>query len=229
MMAPLFFGTLFGLLAALFAAWGLSADSPWAFALLWASFAYFVGSSAYLLNLPMLFGKKNGSVGWLATFLTLPYLATMRGIWWMRKLISNEAIYDEVVPNIFVGRRPLATELPPHVGLVVDLTCEFSEEAGVREGRRYLCVPTMDGSVPPDVESFKEVMQEAVSFPGTLYIHCAYGHGRAALMAAAILVGRGIVASPKDAFTLMRKTRKGIRPNVAQGRWLKNVTHEAQG
>jgi protein-tyrosine phosphatase len=227
MTASLFFGTLFGLSAALFATWGLSVGPPWSFLFFWISFSSFAGSSAYLLNLPMLFGKKNGSVGWLATVLTLPYLATMRGIWWGRRLISKEAPYDEVAPNIFVGRRPLPTELPAHIELVVDLTCEFSEESGVREGRTYLCVPTMDGSVPPDIESFRDVVQEAASHPGPLYIHCAYGHGRAALMAAAILIDRGIVASPTDAFALMRKTRKGIRPNGAQERWLRHVTDSA--
>ena len=228
MNTPSIIGMSFGLAAALLGDWGLSLTFPLSLIALWASFAAFIGSSAYLFNMPHFFGKEDGTLGLLPTILTLPYLLLVRGIWWTRKYLSSEATYNEVAPNIYVGRRPLAGELPENVSLVVDLTCEFSENRSIREGRQYVCVPTMDGSVPPDVDAFQTVMDTVVSYDGTIYIHCAYGHGRAALMGAATLVGKGIAANTEEAYSMMKQKRPGIRPNRMQSSWLERKVFAVQ-
>ena len=39
-------------------------------------------------------------------------------------------------------------ELPKDVCTVVDLTSEHLEDPAIRQTKRYVCLPTLDGSVP---------------------------------------------------------------------------------
>ena len=121
---------------------------------------------------------------------------------------------------------PLHGEIPPDVQTVVDLTCEFSEVRSVREGRRYISIPTMDGSVPPNLVTFRESVHETANLETPIYVHCAYGHGRAALMAASILIRRGVASSAEEAYALLKKARPGVRPNRLQRSWLQRVTSQ---
>ena len=216
-------GAPMAVIAVLLAVWGLSLPFPDALLPLWASFATLMSGLAYLLNMPQLLGKQDGQLNPLATLLTLPVLLVVRSIWWIRRKISNEAICNRVAPGLYVGRRPLAGELPTDVAHIVDLTCEFSEVKAIRNGRQYRSLPTMDGSVPPDIDAFRALVDEAAHTDASVYVHCAYGHGRAALMAAAILIRRGIADGPTEAYTMLKRERPGIRPNRLQRAWLQRV------
>src|SRR5438093_13740063 len=46
---------------------------------------------------------------------------------------------------------------------------------------------------------------------GRLLIHCANGHGRAGLVAAAWLIGQGLAGSPKEALDLLQSVRPRVR------------------
>ena len=204
---------------------GITIEGPLALLPYWASAAFLLGGAAYWFNLPVIFGKQpNGGHSPLSLLVMLPYLLTMRLVWRLRRALSSEDPFNEVSPGIYVGRRPLGDELPGDVELVVDMTCEFAEGKRVLGGRGYMCLPTMDGSVPPDPEAFQQMIEKIVAFDGKIYIHCAYGHGRAAVVAAATLVGRGIAKDSNEALEIMKGKRQGIRPNKHQNRWLRRVT-----
>ena len=113
-----------------------------------------------------------------------PYFLYAWTIWHLSRLLRSEDCYNEICPGLYVGRRAFASELPKDVRAVADLTAEFAEPREVRDGRRYLCLPTLDASVPPETE-FREFVQAILSESGPTYLHCAEGHGRSGM------VGRG--------------------------------------
>ena len=98
---------------------------------------------------------------------------------------------------------------------MADLTAEFAEPRAVRDGRRYLCLPTLDASVPPDAE-FREFVQAVLRESGPTYLHCAEGHGRSGMVAAALLMSKGLATDLEDAVTQLRNARPGIRLNERQ-------------
>jgi protein-tyrosine phosphatase len=103
---------------------------------------------------------------------------------------------------------------------VIDLTSEFSEPRAVRTGCAYLCLPTLDNAAP-DPEVFREAVQKAAVWESPVYLHCALGHGRSALVAAAVLRKRGLADSPEEAFAQVQQARPGVRLNRGQWAFLK--------
>jgi protein-tyrosine phosphatase len=97
----------------------------------------------------------------------------------------------------------------------VDLTAEFPEPRGVRTGRTYLCVPILDGAAT-DEQTLRELIDKIVAWPGGVYIHCAMGHGRSAMVAAAVLLARGLAVTAGEAEQSLRRGRPGVRLNRAQ-------------
>jgi protein-tyrosine phosphatase len=76
------------------------------------------------------------------------------------------------------------------------------------QGLTYLSLPTLDRSVPPFTDStFTFLQQINVCFLEGKHIvlHCRQGLGRAALMAASLLVMNGFI--PEQAFTQLSKAR----------------------
>ena len=129
--------------------------------------------------------------------------------------LTGEACWHEIIPGLFLGRRALGGELPAGVELIVDLTAEFPEPRIVRSTVDYRCLPTLDAFVP-DLDRLRELVAEVAAFPGRVYVHCALGHGRSALVVAAVLLARGVAADPKTAVTMVRAARTSIRLNRVQ-------------
>lgn len=63
---------------------------------------------------------------------------------------GSEPAVQEVAPGVHIARRPLAADVPTGVRHIVDLTAEFHAADGVRDGRRYTCVPLLDATAPAD-------------------------------------------------------------------------------
>jgi protein-tyrosine phosphatase len=140
-------------------------------------------------------------------------------LWHLQRWLSSAEPAHEVVPGTWVGRRPLPWELPGAVTLVVDLTGEFRELAGVRTGRTYICLPTLDAMAPRPAD-LRRAVETVAKWDGPVYIHCALGHGRTGTFAAAVLVARGVAADVPAALTMLRAVRPGIRLNPTQVRCL---------
>jgi protein-tyrosine phosphatase len=194
--------------------------------LLWPGGSYLVLAAAYAGLGPGVCGKRpDGRLAWWAVLPLFHYLLLTWAVWHLQRLLSREPACNEVVPGLWVGRRPLARELPPGTDLVVDLTAEFPEPRGVVVGRSYVCLPTLDALAPP-LAPMRELVKKVAAWPGTALVHCAAGHGRSAAVVAAVLLARGLAASPKEAQQLVRKARPGVSLNRPQRRLLEMLVPE---
>jgi protein-tyrosine phosphatase len=116
--------------------------------------------------------------------------------------------------------------MPAGVQTVVDLTAEFAEARAVRRAGTYLCLPIVDASVPTEAE-LRELLDRVSQSPEPVYIHCAEGHGRTGLVAAALLIRRGLAVDAESALAALRRVRPGIGLKPAQRALLERVCREA--
>ncbi len=188
--------------------------------LLWSGVSFLVVAGAYAWQKPQVFGKRpDGTMAWGPCVLLLPYLLLTWLIWYCQTRFSHEALCDEIAPKLWLGRRCSSNEIPPDVTLIVDLTSEFSEPPALLTSRAYLCLPTLDNTVP-ESKAFKEVVQKIAGWEGGVYVHCALGHGRSALVAAAILMVRGLAGSPEEALAQVKQARPRVKLNPVQQAFL---------
>jgi protein-tyrosine phosphatase len=192
------------------AEWG----SGWSL-LLWPGAAFSLVGLAYLASAPGLLGKRpDGRIGLASLLAFLPYLLLIWGIWIARRL-SRENPWDEVAPGLFLGSWPASGRLPPGVAVVVDMTAEFPARSSVVLGHDYICLPTLDTGVPA-LGSFASVARRVAGSAAPVYVHCGVGHGRSALMAAAILLCRGVVRTQPEAIDVLRTARPRVRLGANQ-------------
>ncbi|MFP2895425.1 tyrosine-protein phosphatase [Corallococcus sp. 4LFB] len=188
--------------------------------LLWPSVSFAVVALAYAGVGARAFGKQaDGRMRPGAVLALLPYLLLTWGTWYLARRISRERVLDEVAPGVLVGRRLLPGELPASVSAVLDLTSEFIEPEGIRSACRYVSLPILDASTLP-LERVVPVLRELATLPGPLYVHCAQGHGRTGMIAAALLVARGDAPDAKTALARVREARPAVRLSVQQERAL---------
>lgn len=218
------FGFLLSLLAAVLLGLALLSESWWARAALgWGALASAVPAAAYFFDRPRWLGKRlDGSISPTRVLLLLPFFLVTWGIWHLRRL-CGAGPFDVVGDGLYVGRRPLAGELPRDATLVVDLTSEFREVAPIRSLPGYCCLPALDGRAPPIDEQTRARVRAIADHRGTVYVHCAVGYGRSAALAAAVLVIRGAAQSIAQAEQQMKQARRGIGLNACQRRWARGV------
>ena len=184
--------------------------SGYCWLLLWPAASYLTISAGYALLGAGVFGKHlDGTMSPVAFVLMLPYVAGSWLIWAVTRLVSSEPPCSEVSEGLWIGRRPLARELPHEVGLVVDLTCELWEPREIRGRRDYLCVPTLDQCLPLD-HVLANIVRRVARERGMVLIHCAQGHNRSAAVAAAVMVVRGLAPDAEEA----SRRIAAVRPKI---------------
>jgi protein-tyrosine phosphatase len=198
-------------------------------ALLWPALSFAVVAAAYLGVGARVFGKRrDGTLAWECATGLLPYLLCTWATWHLVRWVRREPPFHEIAPGLLVGRRLRPREMPAGVQTVVDLTAEFAEPRAVRRAGTYLCLPILDASVPAEAE-LRELLDRISRSPESVYIHCAEGHGRAGLVAAALLVRQGLAKDAEAALAALRRARPGIGLNPAQRALLEQVCREACG
>lgn len=224
-------GALFVVIATLSSAATLAAVSlgyPFAWLGLWPATAFFVVGVGYLRFGARVFGKRDdGTIPLSTRLLLLPYLLVAWGIWSLIRL-GPERCWDRVAPGVYLGRRPYPRELPQDVTLVVDLTSEFARSIPKSSPLEYLCLPILDASMP-SVSELHALVGRVAAHAGPVYIHCAQGHGRSAVVAGALLVSRGIARDALEAESLMKSIRPGVHMSRLQRDRLAAVTTLVQG
>lgn len=103
----------------------------------------------------------------------------------------------------------------------MDLTSEFSEPAAMRSGD-YFCLPILDASIP-SLEEFLNGIERVASHPGPIYVHCAEGHGRTALFAAALLIRWSEAENSEQAMARLSAARPLVRLNSEQARFFESA------
>lgn len=190
----------------------------WRGLLAWSALSFAAAGLAYGRVGPSLFGKRaDGTLSAFRVALLLPYFAAT---WLLYAVAQRPPKWHRVADGLVLGRRlNRASSLPEGTTLVVDLTAELPEPSAVRGAARYLCVPAPDGHVP-EPSAFAAAVREAAAERGVVYVHCAQGHGRGALFAAAVLLARGGAATAQAAVRALRTVRPGVRLTGAQRAFL---------
>jgi len=190
-----------------------------AWILLWPALSSALVAVAYLANRPSLLGKRaDGSRPLALTLLYLPVLLGLWVRWYAVRAFGGEPPWVEVVPGLWLGRRPLAGELPPGTALIVDLTAEWERAWGLG-AIPHLQLPTLDG-MAPEPAAFQRLVDALADDPRPAYVHCAAGHGRSALLVAALLVRRGVDDDPERALARLAALRPKVVLTRAQRRLL---------
>lgn len=188
-----------------------------AFALGWPAVDFLLLGLAYLGRRDLVFSKDpvNGRLALWSKVLLAPYLIMTAALWHLIRLISREPAHGLLAPGVFVGRRLLPSEYPAGILTIVDLTAEIDELRPSAGEHRYHSVPLLDGAALPPGE-LREVAARIAALPRPVYVHCAQGHGRTAMVAAALLLALGHVSSPSQALARVAVCRPGAKPNRAQ-------------
>lgn len=203
--AAVFFlvATIFTVEAAILGGWG--------WVLVWPAASFLGVAVAYAGVGPRVFGKRDdGALGLLPLLFFSPYLLPTWGLWHVLRWFSTQPACQEIVPGIWLGRRLLAGEVPPGIGLIVDLTAEFVEPTDVKADRVYVALPTLDGEIAA-LHRLREVVEQILATNAEVLIHCASGHGRSAMVVACVLIAKGLAADAETAEDLIRT----VRPKVA--------------
>ncbi len=192
----------------------------------WLGVSFLVVACCYLGLGAGPFGKrKSGILHPVSVIVLLPYLLLTWVVWHGSRLFRRIAPYNTLREDIIIGRRLLPDEVPDGVDTILDLTCEFSEPAGVRSGRTYFALPVLDKGVPTSDALFEVLSEIRSSRQGYLYIHCAEGHGRTGTVAAVLLLSDGVATSPNNALGLIQQVRPTVRLSAKQRDFIATV-HE---
>jgi rhodanese-related sulfurtransferase len=194
----------------------------------WPALAFTLVGAGYLGVGARILGKRaDGRRSPAVTLVFMPYFAMVHVGRALVRAAWPEPPFDEVSPGVFVGRRCAPAELPAGVGMVVDLTAELDALPGLPAAVGYRCLPTLDGHAPR-LDALEALVGELVAFEDPVYVHCAAGHGRSAMVAAALLLRRGTVGNLEEAERTMRRARPRVRLAEAQRRVIRQLTSRAR-
>ncbi len=192
----------------------------------WLALSFAAICAAYAGIGPRLLGKqRGGSISLVAGLLWLPYFLFTWGLWYAARLLKRKPHAHEIIPGLWLGAWPdTEARLPKETALVVDLTAEFP-----RKGRRcdYLCFPTLDADAPT-VDALKTAVAAIQASSGTVYVHCAAGHGRSATVVAAVLIERGLATDVNSAEKYMQAIRPGVRLTSPQRQLLQRADGQSR-
>ncbi|MDY3557961.1 dual specificity protein phosphatase family protein [Gemmata sp. JC673] len=148
-----------------------------------------------------------------------PYIALTALSYRLAVWGARERAFVQIAPNVFLGRRLTEAEAR-RIELwpaVLDLAGELTDPPFLRAVPHYRSLPLLDATAPT-----QDLLREAVGWVkdraahGPVYVHCALGHGRSALVVAAYLLATGTVMSAKEAVAYLRGLRPAVRLNRAQ-------------
>jgi hypothetical protein len=185
---------------------------------------------------PRLLAKRpDGTIPVWSRLLHWPYLLLSRLCFEVARRCTREPPWHEIVPGLYLGRRLTRREGAAAVaslGLrgVLDLTCEFAEPRAMRRAVSYRLLATLDNTSPTLEQLRAGVDWTRRHLPeGSVYVHCAVGHGRSATIVAACLLAAGHAATAERALSLIQARRPLVRPNHLQLRTLRQYAAEIAG
>jgi hypothetical protein len=222
-----------GALAALVAVLTGAAVWPVAAASAWAALAFAVVAAAYFGAGPrVLLKRATGTRYPLASVALAPYLALVWFAYHVSRAFLREAAFVGVAPNLILGRRLTAREARAACDgwvAVLDLAAELTEASALRAVAHYRSLPVLDGTAMPLAQlatAAEWVKRHAAD--GPVYVHCAFGHSRSALVVVAVLLATGAAPDARAAVEHLRELRPGVRLNRSQRARLKEFAERAE-
>ncbi len=145
-------------------------------------------------------------------FRVVSYVVFAGARWWRRA-----TVVDQVTPGLFLGPRLFPWEVEAlrsrGVTVVIDLTSELPTAAPFARApfERY-GVPTLDRGAPPAAVFDEAVRWTAakVASGASVYVHCAFGRGRSATLAAAVLIALGRAKDAAEALAMVAAARPSV-------------------
>ncbi len=219
------YGFLIGTVSILLCAFAIDSQH---WPILWPALSFGIVSCGYFFAGPKVFGKTTqGRISLLNFILLLPYLAYVWSAWHLLRIVKSENAYDQISEYLFIGRRLTSQECPDFLEHVVDLTCEFHEPEKLTSCSYHL-FQILDRFAPP-IDQLCAWIERVSALQGNVYIHCAEGHGRTGLFAAALLIGRGDYQTPEAALQFIKSKRPQVRLGSSQLLTLKAALPKLQG
>lgn len=179
----------------------------------WPGVSLGIVAAGYLGLGPGVFAKTGGRIALTAKLLLAPYLLAL----WLRRLTQFPPGYtdDEILPGLRLGRTVKTDEAPAvirsGISAVLDLTCEHSETKLLRE-LDYHNVQMLD-LILTGVERIREAVGFALDRMenGPVYVHCAVGQGRSAIVATACVLAIDRSLSVEHACDLVKTARPSVK------------------
>lgn len=135
----------------------------------------------------------------------------------MRHLASDEDLWHEILEGWYLGGwPPYKAALPEADKLaIIDVTCELPRKIAKCA---YMCIPVWDTHAPDprQIEAAVTWAQNQRQQGSEVFIHCAHGHGRSAVIMIAILVAEAYAKTVAEALAIIRKQRPKVRLNFRQ-------------
>lgn len=220
------YGMLFAAVAGCLALVAVT-ERSWTWLLLWPAGSALLLAFAYFSGQPRVFGKTRfGRLAAGPRLLMLPYLGVQLLVWHLLRFVRRVPAFHRLSDQVLIGRRLLGHERPDGVDHVVDLTCEFDEPKQLCAGS-YFNFPILDG-MAPTAARLRQWVSEVQSLTGVIYIHCAEGHGRTGLFAAALLLENGVAANAEQAIAQVTTCRAKVRLSAAQRRVLLDLSDQSR-
>lgn len=196
------------------------ASWPYGAFLLWPAAALGYVAAGYFGYSEKVYTKSGGRLARTSEVFLAPVIF---GQWVsLRYYATRSAIWNELTPKIWIGRRLTHEECRQAVGkgvtAVLDLTAEFSEAAPFLDVD-YLNLPILDLTAPTRAQ-----LEEAALFikeraeKGTVYVHCKVGYSRTAAAVGAYLLRYAKARDVDDVVRMLEAARPGIvvRPEVRE-------------
>ena len=161
--------------------------------------------------------------GWglLVRAALLPYSVVAASTLAVSSLLVREDLMNAIAPGLFLGRLPFPWERgrlkAAGVSAVLSLCWEFTSVVTV-PGIATVSIPILDGC-PPTRRQFRETVERVERWRDegrVVLIHCAQGHGRSAIVAAAVLIRLGLARDTDEALSRIRTSRPRANPSPAQ-------------
>jgi protein-tyrosine phosphatase len=215
----------------------VAAPGAWWFHAVGAATAlsFLLVSVAYFGTGPrLLFKRANGRRFLWAWLVHWPNFALTAFTYPLTLLMSRENPIVRVAPNVLLGRRLTEREAErvarAGVVAVLDLAAELPEAAPFRAVEHYRSVPVLDAIAPRPADLREAVawVQERAA-QGAVYVHCALGHGRSALVVAAYLIASGQAPDAKAAVQHLRALRPSVKLRSPQRAALEAFARQLAG
>ena len=198
----------------------------------WTCFSLIAVSSAYLLNYPELFRKReDGSIPVYIRWIFIPFLlGTGAYNSWARKTDKVPAI-QQIDEQLYLACRLSGNDIETltefGVDAILDVTAEFDglDWTAYQWDCQYLNIPVLDHTSPSpeQLNSAINWIDQQLKNGHKVVVHCALGRGRSVLVMAAYLLARDETLSVIDALNRIQSVRETARLNKRQLHSLRKV------
>ncbi|MBT3136445.1 dual specificity protein phosphatase family protein [Alteromonas sp. ALT199] len=191
----------------------------------WIAFSLIAVSSAYLLNYPSLFRKReDGSIPFYVRWIFVPFLLGSGLYNEYARRTDKVPPLQKIEPHLFLACRMSTQHVDllneNNVDAILDVTAEFDglDWTAYQEDYKYLNVPVLDHTSPTSEQLVLAInwLNQQISDNKNVVVHCALGRGRSVLVVAAYLLAKNPNLSVDDALRQINQIRQTARLNKHQ-------------